>query len=477
MSPWRRPATEPALPDGAPTDVRSAAAGARARLRELLSRRGAFVILSCLLGAIILALAGDSVTQYLVSLDIDTERARLAMAVVLAMVTSLLGCLLWGRPGQTRLGAQIPLTGFAATSLLHEALVGAAPPPGIQSQPSILDWFIQVAVIVLLGAIFATLGAGCGMLVRRDGIEMLQRLRRRPRLFAVVLAIAVLIGALGVMGIPSAVQFGPSASLYNYRTEPASASGQLTALQIAGRRVDVYVPAPAAAAGHTLPVVYLLHGTPGAADDWEKAGHLAGLMDQLIAEHRIPPMLAVIPDGNATPVRDSEWADLPGNTAVESWLINQVIPGVQQNFRGLYLGCTGIAGMSTGAFGATNLALRHPDTFAWVGAYGGYFVADPSAFGSQAAAAANSPVLLAKTLPASQRMPMYLVTPADDDTFGPVTEAFDSELTALSWPHSAQVLDGGHAWSTWRLALMDNLEWVSDLLSRHAIPGCAGSGG
>ncbi len=61
----------------------------------------------------------------------------------------------------------------------------------------------------------------------------------------------------------------------------------------------VYLPAgyaAAAARGVRFPVLYLLHGTASHALHFINAGHAGVSLDQLLAQHRIPPFLIVMPE-------------------------------------------------------------------------------------------------------------------------------------------------------------------------------------
>src|SRR5579859_7252777 len=49
-----------------------------------------------------------------------------------------------------------------------------------------------------------------------------------------------------------------------------------------------------------VPVIYLLHGADGHAVDWVDQGHVQQTADALIAGHKIPKVIIVIPDaGNS----------------------------------------------------------------------------------------------------------------------------------------------------------------------------------
>jgi hypothetical protein len=90
-------------------------------------------------------------------------------------------------------------------------------------------------------------------------------------------------------------------------------------LVVGGRHVDAYIPAAYdASPTRAFPVLYFLHGYPGYGKQWEGSGaQLPGVLDQLIASGAMPPVIAVLPDGNGQVLSDAEWGDTPRGDRVE----------------------------------------------------------------------------------------------------------------------------------------------------------------
>ena len=79
-----------------------------------------------------------------------------------------------------------------------------------------------------------------------------------------------------------------------------SRTGRLITLPVEGHTVLVYVPgAVDAMPRFRLPVLYFLHGAPGAASQWITQGHMPALLDTLITHDQLPPLIAVFPDERA----------------------------------------------------------------------------------------------------------------------------------------------------------------------------------
>ena len=137
-------------------------------------------------------------------------------------------------------------------------------------------------------------------------------------------------------------------------------------LQLPESTTWIYLPPgydPAAAIRY--PVVYLIHGSPGASSDWFAGGDAPHTMDVLIAHHLVRPMIVVAPDVNGSSEDDTECLNSgSGGPQVETYLDDVVVPWVDAN-----LSTEAdwphrvIGGMSAGGFCALDQGLRHPELF------------------------------------------------------------------------------------------------------------------
>ena len=81
--------------------------------------------------------------------------------------------------------------------------------------------------------------------------------------------------------------------------------GELTAVEYDSkslgtrRRMRVYTP-PGYSAARKYPVLYLLHGIGGTDTEWTQSCHANNVIDNLLAEGKIQPMVMVFPDGNSS---------------------------------------------------------------------------------------------------------------------------------------------------------------------------------
>jgi len=71
-------------------------------------------------------------------------------------------------------------------------------------------------------------------------------------------------------------------------------------LKLSQRRMMVYTPPGYETSTERYPVLYLLHGGGGDEDAWLTMGRANIILDNLIAQKKVKPMIVVMPNGNAT---------------------------------------------------------------------------------------------------------------------------------------------------------------------------------
>ena len=146
-------------------------------------------------------------------------------------------------------------------------------------------------------------------------------------------------------------------------------------------------------------------------------------MDNLISLHRMRPMILVFPDGRigGSTYSDSEWANTRSG-AYESYVLD-VVRDVDARFATIAArGARVIAGFSMGAYGATNIALHHPEVFGNLQSWSGYYVETRTgvfAGAGRATLAYNSPLHYVHRLRRSLRadpLRAFLFTGRDDNS-------------------------------------------------------------
>lgn len=265
-------------------------------------------------------------------------------------------------------------------------------------------------------------------------------------------------------------------------TGPLPASGQVVPIDLPGtqsgftaRQGYVYLP-PAwfVRPRPALPVVMLLHGTPGDPANWTEGGAAQGIADAWAgAHHGVAPVL-VMPDINGSLTGDSECVDGPVGD-VETYLTVDVPATVQQTFATVAPGRGwAIAGFSEGGSCAIMLALRHPDMFTAFGDFGGLAgprVGETNADtadtvtqlfgGSQQQFAAHEPAALL----AAQRFPQlggwFQVGTADAEPLAAAQQLVPLATAAGISTCLVTMPGAGHTFDVWTAAFRDSLPWMA----------------
>jgi enterochelin esterase-like enzyme len=208
------------------------------------------------------------------------------------------------------------------------------------------------------------------------------------------------------------------------------------------------------------PVVYLIHGNPGGAIDWMRSGSVRTTMDTLIADHLIRPMIVVAPSSSWSWVTDSECLDAVRGPRAETYLTRVVVAWVDSHFRTIAdRAGRAIGGMSSGAYCALNLGLRHQGEFSVLLAHEPYGTPGLDAErrllgGSAALYRANSPIEYLPTLGFPDRLAVFLDAGSDDHEGLGQTRQLAIELAERGQVVAMRIAAGtGHTWREARLEL------------------------
>ncbi len=138
------------------------------------------------------------------------------------------------------------------------------------------------------------------------------------------------------------------------------------------RRFYVYTPPgyernPSA----RYPVLYLLHGSGDTEGEWTWLGRANIILDNLLADGKVRPMIVVMPFGHAAPLNDTSPSARGRNTSLfESDLLKDVLPRAESKYR-VAAGPRNhaIAGLSMGGGQSVNVGLNNLDKFGAVGVF------------------------------------------------------------------------------------------------------------
>ena len=148
------------------------------------------------------------------------------------------------------------------------------------------------------------------------------------------------------------------------------------------RWMQVYTP-PGYSNDKKYPVLYLLHGIGGnEREEWAKGGVANVILDNLVADKKIEPMIVVFPNGNATTNTaggggGGAGGGRGGSGDLRGWgkffeddLIKDIIPFIESHYSvKADRESRALAGLSMGGGQSLNIGLSNLDTFAWIGGF------------------------------------------------------------------------------------------------------------
>ena len=265
----------------------------------------------------------------------------------------------------------------------------------------------------------------------------------------------------------------PDASKVLNRPDPPHSRGEIVRLSVPDNGSGfgksgalVWLPPQYFAnSSERFPTVYLFHGSPGVAKDWFRGGEAADIGLSLArAGHPAVLVAARMSKG---------WLDDPEcvdgiHEKIETHLLRDVLPTVDASVRTIADRNDRIfAGMSAGGYCALNLGLRNRSEVSTILDLSGYTAPTHSGglkalFGQSGsvAAAANTPSLYARTLPAAPAMRIWMDSGSQDKDVLKEMRTLAPVLQSRGMTVELHVRPGAHTFSVWRPALRDSLSWA-----------------
>jgi enterochelin esterase family protein len=224
------------------------------------------------------------------------------------------------------------------------------------------------------------------------------------------------------------------------------------------RTLWVYTPPDYDTSRKSYPVLYLLHGNGEEVSGWVRNGRANIILDNLLAQHKIQPMIVVMPQGHALQAPGIEpLKRITGETSMFSPLfpkdlIEQIIPLVEKNYRAKSSrDSRAIAGLSMGGGQALSIGLGHPELFRYVLGYSaaiGPNFLDIQDVLNKVNGDPNS---------TNKSFGLVWISCGRQDFLYKANKALDEDLTAHGVQHKYVETEGAHVWSVWRHNLGDSL--------------------
>ena len=207
------------------------------------------------------------------------------------------------------------------------------------------------------------------------------------------------------------------------------------------RKMVIYTP-PGYSQDQRYPVLYLLHGIGDTEVGWTRE-RAQTVLDNLIADGLIKPMIVVMPYGRASAnplpknIFDRGEFETYGN--FENELLRDIIPYIESHYSTKPdRESRALAGLSMGGGQSLNIGLAHLDTFAWIG---GFSSAPNTKPATESVASPDA---------AAKQLRLLWVSCGDRDNLMRISRGFHEALDRMKVPHTWYVSSGGHDFRVWR---------------------------
>jgi enterochelin esterase-like enzyme len=222
------------------------------------------------------------------------------------------------------------------------------------------------------------------------------------------------------------------------------------------RQMGVYTP-PGYSADKKYPVLYLLHGLGEAYGQWIYWCKATVIMDNLIADGKIKPVIMVFPNGDSKLVfGDTSKANRSGRAdgfegygkPFEDDLLKDIIPYIDSHYSTLADGKhRAIAGLSMGGGQSLNIGLYNLKTFAYIGGFS-------SAPNTNMVGGMNKNVEFVPDIKAAkEKMKLLWIACGNKDGLLWVSQKAHQYLKEKDIPHVYNIDSNAH----------DNIEWDNNL--------------
>lgn len=235
----------------------------------------------------------------------------------------------------------------------------------------------------------------------------------------------------------------------------------------ADRRLSVYLPPCYGKEGRKYPVLYLLHGSGGDETAWLDLGHVARIMDNLIARGEAEPMIVVMPNGNFS--KQAAPGETPENLAFRPVMTNMLTDYKNGAYEMAFTEIIGfvdnkystipdrqhraIAGLSMGGFHSLYIALNYPGWFDYVGLFSAGLMTDLNTdLNTDREAYRDEDAKLARLSELGYKL--FWIGIGKDDFLYETNTDFRKRLDSMGFDYIYHESERGHIWANWRQYLL-----------------------
>jgi putative tributyrin esterase len=236
------------------------------------------------------------------------------------------------------------------------------------------------------------------------------------------------------------------------------------------RRADVSFYVPPGAGADSLPLVILLHGVYGSHWAWLFKGGAHRVLDRLIAEEDLPPMMLAMPS-------DGLWGDGSGYARHRgadhaAWIVDEVPEAATELDPRCRSTPRFIGGLSMGGYGALRLGALHARRFTAISAHSSITdVAQMQGFVEESLPefdlAESDPLSVIDCMTRhGARLPHLRFDCGTEDVLLEHNRVLHRDLEAAGIPHVYEEFPGGHTWDYWHAHLSDTLRFFAACLPK-----------
>ncbi|AXF16681.1 alpha/beta hydrolase [Paraburkholderia caledonica] len=218
-----------------------------------------------------------------------------------------------------------------------------------------------------------------------------------------------------------------------------------------------------------IPVIYLLHGNNGDANDWITQGHLQSTVDALIEHRDIPPVAVVMPQGG------TDWY-VDRKEKMETAFFDDLLPEIETHYAvSTQRAGRMIGGVSMGGFGALRYVMTQPERFCGALLLSPAIYANEPPRGSAARRVGvfgerqfdpriwhelNYPAQWERYMSRPYRVPIFIAAGDDDLAIQADASSLYTHLRIAGNPAALRIIDGGHTWDVWSALLPGALKYT-----------------
>lgn len=207
-----------------------------------------------------------------------------------------------------------------------------------------------------------------------------------------------------------------------------------------------------------FPVLYLQHGHGENETGWVTTGKLQFILDNLIAEGKCTPFVAVMNNGMVQ--KNTESGRIVDFKLFDSFLLEDVIPFIETRYRtGREKKRRAMAGLSMGSLQTSITGFRHPELFCGLGIFSGFL--HDWIQGSEIDIIRRTPgddshlALLNYPDEFNSTFDVFFRAIGDADPFLPYFQSDDERMERNHLKQIRRIYCGSHDWNVWRKCIRD----------------------